>query len=139
MHTHEAFECLLNPGDSANADMARAFSYFLRDHYCGKVGKMDPALIDHMMTLTDALEMPGRVIHVISAYRAPATNKMLLDQGKKVARQSMHLTGQAIDIRVPHIALRDVRDAALDLRVGGVGYYRKSNFLHFDTGRVRNW
>ncbi|MEZ5651956.1 MAG: DUF882 domain-containing protein [Burkholderiaceae bacterium] len=139
LHTHEAFECALEPGETPVSEMLATFNHFMRDHYCGRIGKMDPSLIDHLMTMTEVLEAPGEVIHVISAFRAPATNRMLEERGKKVARHSMHLTGQAIDIRMPDVALGDVRDAALDLRAGGVGYYRKSNFVHFDTGRVRRW
>ncbi len=139
LHTHEAFEVALRRGETPSGDIVRGFNYFLRDHYNGQVGKMDPSLIEHLMTLTESLEVPGQPIHVISAYRSPATNKMLRERGKKVARQSLHLTGQAIDIRLPEVSLRDVRDAALDLRAGGVGYYSRSNFLHFDTGRVRHW
>ncbi|MEZ5661236.1 MAG: DUF882 domain-containing protein [Burkholderiaceae bacterium] len=139
LHTHEAFECALEPGEMPARELLKTFDFFMRDHYCGRVGNMDPSLIEHMMTLTEALEAPGEMIHVISAYRAPATNRMLQERGKKVAQHSLHLTGQAIDIRMPDVALRDIRDAALDLRVGGVGYYRKSNFLHFDTGRIRRW
>jgi uncharacterized protein YcbK (DUF882 family) len=78
---------------------------------------------------------------VISGYRSPATNAMLRREGHGVASSSLHLQGQAIDIRLADVALADLRDAALSLHAGGVGYYPSadSNFVHVDTGAVRRW
>ncbi len=77
--------------------------------------------------------------HVISGYRSPRTNAMLHAKSNGVATHSLHIVGKAIDIRLPGRALPDLRDAALALRRGGVGYYPKSDFVHVDTGRVRRW
>lgn len=77
--------------------------------------------------------------HVISGYRSPDTNAMLLARGGGVARHSLHMDGQAIDLRVPGRALSKIRGAALALRGGGVGYYPGSDFVHVDVGRVRWW
>jgi uncharacterized protein YcbK (DUF882 family) len=56
-----------------------------------------------------------------------------------VATRSLHMDGKAIDIRLPGVPLGDLRDAALSLRAGGVGFYPRAQFVHVDTGRVRSW
>lgn len=56
-----------------------------------------------------------------------------------MARRSLHMDGKAIDVRLPGIPLAGLRDAALTLQAGGVGYYPKEQFVHLDTGRVRSW
>jgi uncharacterized protein YcbK (DUF882 family) len=77
--------------------------------------------------------------HVISGYRSPKTNAALHQNSSGVAKKSLHMQGKAIDIRLPGRKLHDLRKAALDLQLGGVGYYSKSDFVHIDTGRVRHW
>jgi uncharacterized protein YcbK (DUF882 family) len=76
---------------------------------------------------------------VISGYRSPATNAMLRRAGRGVARGSLHVQAMAIDVRIPDTPLTALRDAALGLRLGGVGYYPSSGFVHVDVGRVRRW
>ena len=76
---------------------------------------------------------------IISAYRSPATNEMLRDKSNGVARNSQHLLGKAIDVRLTDIDTAELRDVALSLQRGGVGYYKESDFVHVDTGRVRRW
>ena len=76
---------------------------------------------------------------MISCYRSPATNAMLCAESGGVARGSMHLQGRAIDVRLADVESAVLRDAACELRRGGVGYYRQSDFVHVDTGRVRTW
>jgi uncharacterized protein YcbK (DUF882 family) len=112
---------------------------FLRDHYSGDVGVIDPALFDQLFALRRELGTDA-ACHVISGYRSPATNEALRRRGGGgVAKASLHLQGRAIDIRVPGTALAAVRAAALDLKAGGVGYYPGSEFVHLDTGRPRSW
>ena len=77
--------------------------------------------------------------HVISGYRSPATNAMLNSKSSSVAKRSLHMQGRAIDIRMPGVELKNLRQAALELKAGGVGYYTRSNFIHVDTGRTRSW
>jgi uncharacterized protein YcbK (DUF882 family) len=77
--------------------------------------------------------------HVISGYRSPRTNDMLRHESGGVASNSLHMAGKAIDVRIPGRRLADLRDAALALQSGGVGYYPKSDFVHVDTGRTRRW
>jgi uncharacterized protein YcbK (DUF882 family) len=78
-------------------------------------------------------------LQILSGYRSPKTNKMLRRNGNGVAKKSYHLKGQAADIRVPGSSLSKVRNTARALRVGGVGYYPRSGFIHVDTGDVRSW
>jgi uncharacterized protein YcbK (DUF882 family) len=76
---------------------------------------------------------------VISGYRSPATNELLQRRSAGVATRSLHLEGRAIDVRLADVPLADLRDAAMSMRAGGVGFYAQSQFVHLDTGRVRRW
>jgi uncharacterized protein YcbK (DUF882 family) len=76
---------------------------------------------------------------IISGYRSPQTNKALNKQSRGVAKNSYHMQGKAVDLRLSGVPLRAVRKAALELRMGGVGYYAKSDFVHIDSGKVRSW
>ena len=121
------------------ASLLQRVSRFLRDHYSGDVTTMDPGLLAQLQSLQQMLRTDS-TIEIISGYRSPATNERLRRRGGGgVASRSLHLVGRALDIRFTGVPLADVRDAALSLRAGGVGYYAKSNFVHIDTGRVRRW
>ena len=114
-------------------------NFFLRDHYSGEVGSIDPQLFDLLFKVKQELacEQP---FQVISGYRCADTNTRLRHTGGGgVAKQSLHMLGKAIDIRVAGVPLDDLRDAAISLGVGGVGFYARSQFVHLDTGRVRSW
>lgn len=114
-------------------------NHFLRDHYNGAIGRMDPRLFDLLHALHGRLKGEA-AFEVISAYRSPHTNENLRARGGGgVARRSLHMDGQAIDVRLPGVALADLRDAAVELRAGGVGYYARERFVHIDTDRVRSW
>lgn len=113
-------------------------NYILRDHRTGDVARMDVALLDQLFLLHDKLE--SRVpFQVISGYRSPKSNAMLREHSNGVAKKSMHTEGRAIDIRLKDAELIHVRNAALAMNSGGVGYYPQSQFVHVDTGRVRHW
>jgi uncharacterized protein YcbK (DUF882 family) len=84
------------------------------------------------------LEAP-EPFHVISGYRSPETNALLRKRNRGVAKNSLHVVGKAIDIRLPGVPLSVLRRVAVKLRGGGVGYYPRSNFIHVDIGRVRYW
>jgi uncharacterized protein YcbK (DUF882 family) len=122
----------LVPGALAEIDRA------LRDHRSGDVHPIDRPLLDLLHRLAATFDTP-RPFHVISGYRSPASNARLAAASSGVAKHSLHLEGRAIDIRVPGVALRDLRQAALALRGGGVGFYPGSDFVHLDTGRLRAW
>jgi uncharacterized protein YcbK (DUF882 family) len=111
---------------------------FLKDFRTGEEHAIDPALFDVLndLRLATGTRSP---FHVISGYRSPSTNEMLREHGGGVARGSMHLAGRAIDVRLSDKSSALLRDAAIELGRGGVGYYRISDFVHVDTGRVRRW
>ncbi len=110
----------------------------LRDHRSGDLHTMDTELFNLLHLLHSRLGAKQE-FHVISAYRSQKTNAMLAGRSDGVAKQSLHTQGKAIDIRLPGHQLTDLRAAALSLKVGGVGYYPKSDFIHIDTGRTRSW
>ena len=116
-------------------------NHLLRDFRVNEIRAIDPRLLDLLFELNTRLGT-DQPFHVISGYRTPQTNAMLHERGgaqSGVATHSLHMDGKAIDIRVPGIKLAHLRDAATALRVGGVGFYPASDFVHVDTGRVRYW
>jgi len=110
----------------------------LRDWRNGQQHDMDPGLFDIFHDLSTRLET-DRPFQIISGYRSPATNAVMHEKSAGVASHSLHMQGMATDIRIEGVALTHLRSAALDLRRGGVGFYPQSNFVHVDTGRVRQW
>ena len=119
-------------------DALSTLNRFLRDHYSGDIGRIDPRLFD-LLHQVRTLVGGTQPFEVISGYRSPATNEALHRKSRGVATKSLHLEGRAIDVRLPDVPLADLRDAALSLKAGGVGYYAESRFVHLDTGRVRRW
>ena len=116
-------------------------NHILRDFRTNEVKDIDPKLLDLLHELGGTLEI-DQPFHVISGYRSPHTNSMLRTRGGAqtgVASKSLHMVGKAIDIRLPGVKLDHLRGAARSLKLGGVGYYPASNFVHVDTGRVRYW
>jgi uncharacterized protein YcbK (DUF882 family) len=116
-------------------------NHILRDFRVDEVKPIDPKLFDLLHELSGTLETDSPY-HIISGYRSPHTNSMLRTKGGAdtgVASKSLHMVGKAIDIRVPGVKLDHLRGAARSLKLGGVGYYPSSNFVHVDTGRVRFW
>lgn len=113
---------------------------FLFDFRTGDTAEMDPALLDLIYDVRATLDSDA-TYQVVSAYRSPKTNEMLRGRSKNtgVARKSQHLLGKAIDVRLEGVPTRKLRDTALAMRRGGVGYYEASDFVHMDTGRPRSW
>lgn len=139
LHTNERTALVYALGRDFVPRALDHLNHFLRDHYSGEVGQMDPQLYHllHRVRLELGTELP---FHVISGYRSPHTNETLrTTRGGGVARRSLHMDGKAIDVRLPGVQLSDLRDAAIALKAGGVGYYARDNFVHIDTGRVRSW
>ena len=99
---------------------------------------MDPALFDVLFNINRLLGNTQE-INIISAYRSPATNGEMHERSRGVAKNSYHTKAQAIDIDIEGFSLKAIRNAALSLKAGGVGFYGKSNFVHVDTGPVRKW
>ncbi len=111
---------------------------FLRDFRTEEQIEMDPSVFDILHEILEITQSEAP-FEVISAYRSPATNEMLRGRSGGVAKNSQHLRGKAIDVRLADVELEKLRDVALELKLGGVGYYPGSNFVHVDTGRVRRW
>ena len=140
VHTHTG-ERLTTPYFADGAylvDGLARLETFLRDHRTGEQHAIDPELFDILNDLRIATGTKSP-FQVISAYRSPKTNSMLRENGHGVAKGSMHLSGRAIDVRLADVSSAALRDAAVELRRGGVGYYAGPDFVHVDTGRVRRW
>jgi uncharacterized protein YcbK (DUF882 family) len=138
-HTREQLSLVYAAGGEYVADALARLNRFLRDHYSGDVGVIDPQLFDLLHRVKSELGA-SEPFQVISGYRCPVTNDTLrTTRGGGVARHSLHMDGKAIDIRLPGVPLAELRDAAISLRAGGVGFYPREQFVHIDTGRVRSW
>lgn len=110
----------------------------LRCHHTGEVASMDPRVIEHINLVQKTLGGDGE-IHVISGYRSPEYNAQLVKRSRRAARHSLHVEGQAVDFFIPGFRLRTIRQAAMKLQYGGVGYYPRAKFIHLDCGPFRFW
>jgi uncharacterized protein YcbK (DUF882 family) len=138
----------LHTGERLNATYFEAGEYVpsaldavnrvLRDFRTGDVHPIAPGLLDLVTALQGRLDS-RQTVQVISGYRSPRTNAALHANSEGVASHSLHMVGEAMDLRIPGVELADLRDAALGLRRGGVGFYPASDFVHVDVGRVRRW
>lgn len=126
-------------GESYDSNAEAQINQYLRDYRTGDVREYDPSLFDLLHDLMVSLGRPDGEINVVCGYRTPHTNEYLRTHGHGVARHSLHMQAMAIDIRIPGVPTAKIRDAALALRRGGVGYYAASDFVHVDVGRVRRW
>ena len=140
-HTHQRLDIVYRRGDTYIPEALDELDAYLRDHRTGDVHHFDPRLFDLLHELTASLHDSSGEINVVCGYRTPWSNEFLRTRHAHsgVARHSLHMQAEAIDIRLPGIATSAVRDAALRLHRGGVGYYRSSDFVHVDVGRVRQW
>jgi uncharacterized protein YcbK (DUF882 family) len=141
LHTGETLHVVYRIGDTyLPAAMAR-LNHFLRDHRTEDQSHYDPREFDVLHNLLTRLGKPGGEIDVVCGYRTPWSNEFLRHLGRDtgVAKNSQHVQAKAIDLRVPGVRTRTVRDAALRRGVGGVGYYPVSQFVHVDVGPVRQW
>ena len=137
-HTGESFSGVYRVGDKYLPDAFKRINYVLRDFRTSEVFPMDPYIIDILSDIhrrSDAIEP----FDVLSGYRSPKTNSMLKRKTNGVAKNSFHMYGQAIDIRLPKHSSKKLRNIAESLKFGGVGYYPRSDFVHIDTGTVRSW
>ncbi|MBE8232423.1 MAG: DUF882 domain-containing protein [Endozoicomonadaceae bacterium] len=119
-------------------DALHEVNFVLRDHRTDEVESIDIALLDQLYDLRMMLGT-NKPFHIISGYRSPYSNAQLSRKSRGVAKKSFHMQGRAIDVRIPGVSTRRLRNAAIALRNGGVGYYPRSGFVHLDTGNVRSW
>ncbi|TKB54513.1 DUF882 domain-containing protein [Ferrimonas aestuarii] len=137
-HTGESTkQCFWHQGQFDPQALA-AFDSVLRDHRNGETTEIDRNLFELLHRLQTKLGTNAR-FEIISGYRSPATNAMLAARSNGVAKRSYHTRAMAVDIAVPGVDTATLRQAALDLKLGGVGFYPKSGFVHVDTGPVRRW
>jgi len=136
-HTQEEFQ-LRYFGRTCPPTIKHDLYSFLRDYRTGDVHPIDFRLMDILYAIQRKTGSKG-IYEVISGYRSPKTNAMLRSRSGGVARNSLHLKGQAIDIRLSDLSTRQLRDVAISLKAGGVGYYAQADFVHIDTGKVRAW
>jgi uncharacterized protein YcbK (DUF882 family) len=140
-HTGERLKTAYCCGGTYQPDALSAINRILRDFRVNEIKPIDPKLLDLLHELGGTLET-DQPFHIISGYRSPHTNASLRERGGAgtgVASRSLHMVGKAIDIRIPGVKLDHLRGAARSLKLGGVGFYPSSNFVHVDTGRVRHW
>lgn len=142
LHTGESLDVVYRIGDTYLPEAIDQLNHFLRDSHNEDVSSYDPREFDVLHTVLARLGKPDDVIDIVCGYRSQETNEMLR-QGSTaktgVAEHSQHVLGKAIDIRVPGVPTAHLRDAAMSLEAGGVGYYPKSQFVHVDVGPVRHW
>ena len=138
-HTNEQIDIVYRIGDVYIPEAANRLDQFLRDHRTGDVRQLDGRLFDLLHDLTESLGRAEAEINIVCGYRTPWSNEFLRSTTSGVASHSLHMEGEAIDIRIPGVPTAQLRDAALALHRGGVGYYPKSQFVHVDVGRIRHW
>jgi len=138
-HTGERLNIVYRNREAYDQESLVRLNRYLRDHRTGEIHEYDPRIFDLLHDLTTLLGNPDFEIDVICGYRTPWSNEFLRTHGHGVARNSLHMQAMAIDIRVPGVPTVQVRDAALALHRGGVGYYAASDFVHVDVGRFRRW
>lgn len=136
-HTGERMEILYGPG-SYIGSVRQALEYFLRDFRTGEIHQLDPELFDTLCRIKNCCGKTAS-FEIISGYRSAKTNEFLRKKGSGVAKRSLHMEGRAIDIRLNGLPTKMLRDLAVTLHNGGVGFYPKSDFVHIDTGKKRSW
>jgi uncharacterized protein YcbK (DUF882 family) len=136
----EILDVIYRVGDTYIPDALDNLSQFLRDSHNDEVKSFDPRTFDVLHTMLRKLNRSSSVIQVLCGYRTKETNDELRASGTtNAAEHSEHIEASALDIRVPDVPAVQVRNAALSLGAGGVGYYPKGQFVHVDTGPVRKW
>ena len=138
-HTAERIDVVYRRGEAYIPEALAKLDFFLRDHRTGEVRHFDPRLYDILSDLTASVGRPGGEIDIVCGYRTSSTNESLRARTAGVAKNSLHMQAEAIDLRMPGIDTFKLRKAALGLARGGVGYYPHSDFIHLDVGRVRQW
>ena len=138
LHTGESLRTVYWAEGRYQASALRQLNRLLRDHYSGDIRSMDPRVIDLLCALRHRFG-GKQPFQIISGYRSPSTNAMLASTTDGVAQHSLHMEGKALDISLEGTSVRQLGRAARSLRMGGVGQYPGSNFVHVDVGQVRYW
>lgn len=138
-HTGERMEIIYRRGGQYLPEALSRLDYFLRDHHTGDIRHFDPRLYDILSDLSASVGAPSGEIDIVCGYRTSSTNETLRAHTTGVAKNSLHIQAEAIDLRMPGVDTLKLRKEALALHRGGVGYYPHSDFIHVDVGRVRQW
>ncbi len=137
-HTGETITATFRVNGSYDPAVLAKLNHFLRDWRNDAVIKMDPRLFD-VVWETHRGAGSTSPIRVNSAYRSPETNAMLRRRSRGVAEYSLHTRGMAMDIHVPDVSTTSLRETAVRMQRGGVGFYPSSGFVHLDVGNIRAW
>ncbi|GMQ79717.1 MAG: DUF882 domain-containing protein [Thermodesulfobacteriota bacterium] len=137
-HTGQKLDVCYYAQDQYQSEALKKINDILRDHRTGEIKPIRKELLNLLHSISKNLDRPPR-FHIISGYRSPETNARLRINNKSVSKHSLHMKGEAADIRVPGCDTRWLRNVCMQLKAGGVGYYPKSDFVHVDIGPVRHW
>ncbi len=137
-HTWEKLDVVYWSNGYYNHEALQHINYLMRDHRANKQIDIDKKLINDLYDVYTSLETDERIM-ILSGYRTPETNAKLRKRSSAVALKSLHMEGRAVDIQIRGFRAKTIRDAALKLKRGGVGYYASSGFVHLDTGERRSW
>jgi uncharacterized protein YcbK (DUF882 family) len=138
IHTDEMLDIVFWSRGHYLPGAMKQIDYFLRDFRTGGIKRIDPKLLSAVSKLYDVIGT-DRPLEIVSGYRSPETNARLRRSSSGVSKNSYHMKGMAIDINMPGYRTSYLRNIAKSLKVGGVGYYPKSYFIHMDTGPIRYW
>lgn len=138
-HTSERIDIVYRRGVTYLPAATAHLDHFLRDHRTGEMRHFDPRLFDVLAELLAAVGRPGAELHIICGYRSLWSNEFLRRQSTGVSKNSLHMRAEALDVRLPGTKTETLRQAARSLQRGGVGYYPRSDFIHVDLGRTRQW
>ena len=137
-HTGEKVDVCYYSKGQYQPEAIEKINFIFRDYRTGEIKPIRKELLNLLYSVSKKLDQPAR-LHIISGYRSPETNAELRMKSKYVAKNSLHIQGEAADIRVPGYDTRWLRKVCMKFKAGGVGYYRKSDFVHVDIGPVRHW
>lgn len=138
IHTGESLKTVYWEQGVYISEAMKDISYILRDHRTDDMKDIDPRLLDVISLLHRNLDS-RKPFEVISGYRTARSNEFLYEHSNGVNPNSLHMYGKAIDIRLDDCHLKAVRNMAIAMQKGGVGYYPSSDFVHIDTGPVKHW
>ena len=138
MHTGEKLDVCYYSQGRYQPEALENINYIFRDYRTEEIRPIRKELLNLLYSISKKLDRTTR-LHIISGYRSPETNAKLRKKSKSVAKNSLHIQGEAADIRVPDYDTRWLRKVCMKLKAGGVGFYRKSDFVHVDIGPVRYW
>lgn len=138
VNTNEAFDGVYWRDGRYLPPALTMLNQILRDHRANEATAMDPELFDLLFAIAQRIGSDD-FYHVISAYRTPETNNAKVLKSRRVARNSQHIEGKAMDLRLPSISTDGIARVALSMHEGGVGLYRRDGFVHLDTGEPRTW